>query len=125
MSNAEEGLLGLQADPDFAKNNFVYAFYSPADTSVNRLSRFVFKNDSLDLKSEKIILQFYSQREICCHTGGSIAFGPDRMLFVSAGDNSTPFNQKNSAFTNHGFAPLDQRPGFVQYDARRSCWKYE
>ena len=119
-ANAEEGLLGLQADPDFAKNNFVYAFYSPADTSVNRLSRFVFKNDSLDMSSEKIILQFYSQREICCHTGGSIAFGPDRMLFVSAGDNSTPFNQPNSQYQNHGYAPLDQRPGLHQYDARRS-----
>ncbi|HSB94656.1 MAG TPA: ThuA domain-containing protein [Flavitalea sp.] len=120
-ANSEEGLLGLQADPDFAKNNFVYAFYSPVDTSVNRLSRFVFKNDSLDLKSEKIILQFYEQREICCHTGGSIAFGPDRLLFVSAGDNSTPFNQPNSAFINNGFAPLDQRPGRLQYDARRTA----
>ena len=70
----------LQADPDFAKNHYVYIFYSPADTSVNRLSRFKFENDTLDLKSEKVILQFYSQREICCHTGGSIAFGPDELL---------------------------------------------
>lgn len=120
-ANAEEGLLGLQADPDFAKNNFVYVFYSPADTSVNRLSRFVFKNDSLDMKSEKVVLQFYSQREICCHTGGSIAFGPNRTLYVSAGDNSTPFNQPNSAFQNNGYAPLDDRPGYLQYDARRSA----
>ena len=33
--NAEEGLLGLQADPDFAKNHYIYHFYSPIDTSVN------------------------------------------------------------------------------------------
>lgn len=118
-ANAEEGLLGVQADPNYAKNHFVYIFYSPADTSVNRLSRFIFENDSLDLKSEKIVLQFYSQREICCHTGGSIAFGKDNMLYVSTGDNSTPFDQPTK-YQNHGFAPLDDRPGFEQYDARRS-----
>lgn len=118
--NAEEGLLGICKDPDFAKNNQVYIFYSPADTSVNRLSRFELKNDSIDMKSEKIVLQFYSQREICCHTGGSIAFGPDKILFLSTGDNSTPFDEKNQSFVNHGFAPLDQRPGHEQYDARRT-----
>ncbi len=118
--NAEEGLLGVQADPDFKKNNFVYMYYSPVDTSVNRLSRFTFTNDTIDLKSEKIILELYSQREICCHTGGSIAFGKDRMLYLSTGDNSTPFDEKGQPFVSHGFAPLDDRPGHEQYDVRRS-----
>ena len=118
--NAEEGLLGLTKDPDFAKNHYVYLFYSPLDTSVNRLSRFELKNDTIDNRSEKIILQFYSQREICCHTGGSLAFGPGRMLFLSTGDNSTPFDENGQAYVNHGFAPLDDRPGHQQYDARRS-----
>ena len=118
-ANAEEGLLGIQKDPNYDKNHFLYIFYSPADTSVNRLSRFTFENDSLNLASEKIVLQFYSQREICCHTGGSIAFGNDNMLFVSTGDNSTPFDQPTK-FQNHGFAPIDDRPGFEQYDAQRS-----
>jgi len=119
--NAEEGVLGLQADPDFAKNHFVYIFYSPIDTSVNRLSRFRFENDTLDMKSEKVILQFYSQREICCHTGGSIAFGPNNELFLSAGDNSTPFDEPGQRYTSKGFGPLDDRPGHQQYDARRSA----
>lgn len=119
--NAEEGLLGIKIDPDFAKNNFVYVFYSPADTSVNRLSRFVFKNDKIDLGSEKIILQFYSQREICCHTGGSIAFGKDRMLFLSAGDNTTPFDEPGQKFVHKGYGPLDDRPGHLQYDGARSA----
>ena len=83
--NAEEGLLGIAADPDFATNNYIYLFYSPIDTSVNRLSRFVFKDGRFDAASEKVILQFYSQREICCHTGGSIAFGPDKLLYLSTG----------------------------------------
>ncbi|WP_239022907.1 ThuA domain-containing protein [Pontibacter mangrovi] len=118
--NAEEGLMGLAADPDFDKNNFVYLFYSPADTSVNRLSRFVFRNGKLDNASEQVILQFYSQRNICCHTGGSIAFGPNKTLYLSTGDNSTPFNEKGQPYVNNGYAPLDDRPGHEQYDARRT-----
>ncbi|HEV3252558.1 MAG TPA: ThuA domain-containing protein, partial [Puia sp.] len=119
--NAEEGLLGIKADPDFEKNNWVYLFYSPRDTSVNRLSRFKFRNDSIVTGTEQIILQFYSQRNICCHTGGSIAFGPDKSLFVSTGDNTTPFDEPNQPYASHGFAPLDDRPGHLQYDDRRSA----
>ena len=120
-SNVEEGLLGLTIDPDFAKNRYVYVFYSPADTSVNRLSRFEFTGDSLRMASEKIVLQFYSQREICCHTGGSLAFGPGNLLFISAGDNSTPFDEKDVKFASHGFSPTDDRPGHEPYDARRTA----
>ena len=119
--NAEEGLLGVQADPDFAKNHFVYMYYSPVDTSVNRLSRFTLINDSIDRKSEKVILDVASQREICCHTGGSIAFGPNNTLFVSTGDNSTPFDENNTPYPSHGYAPLDDRPGHMQYDSRRGA----
>lgn len=121
--NAEEGFLGLALDPDFKKNSYIYAFYSPIDTSVNRLSRFTYdqEKDTLNTASEKVILEFYSQREICCHTGGSIAFGGDGLLYLSTGDNSTPFNQPEpSKFKNDGFSPTDGRPGYEQYDARRS-----
>jgi cytochrome c len=118
--NAEEGVMGLAKDPNYAKNNRIYIYYSPADSSVNRLSRFTFKNDTLDLSTEKVILEVKSQREICCHTGGSIAFGPDGLLYFSTGDNSTPFDEPKQRFVNSGFGPLNDEPGHQQYDARRS-----
>ncbi len=118
--DAEEGLLGVTIDPEFATNHYVYLFYSPADTTVNRLSRFEFDGDSLKIGSEKVVLQFFSQREICCHTGGSLAFAPGRLLYVSTGDNSTPFDEANETFASHGFSPTDDRPGHEPYDARRS-----
>ena len=119
--NAEEGLMGLAKDPHYEKNNWVYMYYSPADSSVNRLSRFTFKNDTLDRTTEKIILEVKSQRQICCHTGGSIAFGPDGLLYFSAGDNSTPFDEPGVKYVNSGFGPLNDIPGHQQYDARRSA----
>jgi glucose/arabinose dehydrogenase len=122
--NAEEGLLGVQADPDFKTNHFIYAYYSPLDTSVNRLSRFTFVNGKINLKREKIIIQVKTTREICCHTGGSIAFGKDHILFVSQGDNTTPFDEPNDGRgknppNSYSYSPLDDRPGFEQYDDRR------
>ena len=119
--NSEEGLLGISKDPHFDKNHWVYIYYSPKDTSVNRLSRFTFENDTIDVKSEKIILQLYEQREICCHTGGSVAFGPDGLLYFSAGDNSTPFNEPGAKYVSNSFAPLNDVPGHQQYDSRRSA----
>ncbi len=117
--NAEEGLMGLQKDPNFAKNGYVFMYYSPKDKEVNRLSRFKYANDQLDLASEKIILELYSQRNICCHTGGSIAFDKEGNLFLSTGDNSTPFDQPTK-YANNGYAPLDDRQGLHQFDARRT-----
>lgn len=119
--NAEEGFMGLTIDPNFDKNNFIYAFYSPVDTSVNRLSRFEFKNNQLLLESEKVVLEFYSQREICCHTGGSLAFDKNGLLYLSTGDNSTPFDEGGQDFVSNGYAPLDFRKGHEQYDAARSA----
>lgn len=118
--NAEEGLLGITADPDFKDNHYVYLYYSPADTSVNRLSRFKFENNKLDTASEKIILQLYSQRNICCHTGGSLAFDASGLLYLSTGDNSTPFDEPGQKYVSKGYAPLDDRPGHLQYDDRRT-----
>ncbi|MEX0290800.1 MAG: ThuA domain-containing protein, partial [Flavobacteriaceae bacterium] len=119
--NAEEGLMGLQKDPNYAQNHWIYVFYSPTgDAEVNRLSRFKFFEGNFDLDSEQVILDVGSQREICCHTGGSIAFGPDNMLYLSTGDNSTPFDEKGVKYVNNGYAPLNDIPGHEQYDARRS-----
>jgi len=119
--NAEEGLMGLQKDPNYNTNHWIYVFYAPAgDEEVNRLSRFKYADGNFDVASEQKILDVYSQRQICCHTGGSIAFDSDGLLYLSTGDNSTPFNERGAKYVNDGFAPLNDLAGKQQYDARRS-----
>lgn len=119
--NAEEGLMGLQKDPNYEENHWIYVYYAPTgDQWVNRLSRFTFKDGIFEMDSEQIILEVKSDREICCHTGGSIAFDGNGLLYLSTGDNSTPFNERDAKYVNSGFAPLNDLPGKENFDARRS-----
>ena len=109
-SQAEDGLLGLAADPNFAANGWVYMYYSPAGPDAkNVLARFTMTGDSLDLASRKVLLEIPTQRLQCCHTGGSIAFDKSGNLYLSTGDNSNPFAS--------GYAPIDERPGRMTWDA--------
>lgn len=111
---AEDGLLGVALDPDFAKNHFIYLYYSPAgDRPVNVLARYELDKElTLVRASEKVILEVPVQREECCHTGGSIAFDAQGNLYISTGDNTNP----------HGlvYGPNDERPGRSPWDAQKS-----
>ena len=104
-SGIEDGLLGVALDPDFANNHWAYFYYAPAGLdSVDRLSRFELRDDSLLLASEKILLEVPTQRIYCCHSAGSVEFGPDGLLYVSVGDNT-------NAEETEGYTPVDQRLG--------------
>jgi glucose/arabinose dehydrogenase len=121
----EFGLIGIQKDPHFLQNHWIYVYYSVADTTVDRLSRFKFVNGDFKMNSQQIILNVQTTRGICCHTGGSIAFGPKGNLFLAVGGNTEPFDEVNPKtgkaypVNSHGFAPLDTRPGHEAFDAER------
>lgn len=90
----ECGFIGITADPDFAKNNWLYCFYSLPEESSQRLSRFIFRDGQLDLDSEITLLEVPTDRgDSTCHEGGSLTFGPDGLLYLSTGDNTNPFSK--------------------------------
>jgi cytochrome c len=111
----EDGILGLTLDPEFAKNQRLYIYYSHPKEIVNRLSRFELKDGKLDLSSEKVLFDVKTdRRDRVCHHGGSLAFGPDGLLYLSTGDNTNPFESS-------GFAPIDDREGHDHANAMRSA----
>jgi cytochrome c len=114
QKEAEDGVLGLQLDPNFDQNHWVYIYFSPEGTKpINTLCRFEMKGDEIDLNSKKVILEVPVQRDECCHTGGSIAFDGKGNLFLSTGDNTNPF-------ASNGYSPSDEQSGRSAWDAQRS-----
>ncbi len=110
----EAGLLGVALDPGFANNQWVWLYYSPKVGTGNQVSRFTLRGDALDLTSEKVVLSVATQREVCCHEAGSLAFDGAGNLFVSTGDNTNPF-------ASDGYSPTDYRTNRYPWDAARSA----
>ena len=112
VSEGEDGLLGLNKDPNFATNHWIYLFFSDPVKSENVLARFTLVGDKLDLKSKKVLLVVPTQREQCCHTAGSIAWDKEGNLYLSTGDNTSP--------RATAYAPIDERPERGPWDAQKS-----
>ncbi|MEW6302261.1 MAG: PQQ-dependent sugar dehydrogenase [Verrucomicrobiota bacterium] len=129
FTGLEDGLLGLTLDPKFADNGWIYLFYGAPETAYdrngkrigeNRVSRFTLTGEKLELASEKILLRIETQREQCCHSGGSLAFDSKGNLLASTGDNTNPFHDHTQPNGRNGFAPIDQRAGRAPWDAEKS-----
>ena len=114
----EYGLMGLNIDPKFNQNKWVYLYYSPPSTAsdtAQHLSRFKYDTtkDTLLLSTEQELLRVGVKRIDCCHTGGSIAWDSKGNLYLSAGDDVNPFK-------SDGYGPMDGRPEMVGFDGRET-----
>lgn len=112
----EWGLVGVALDPEFEKNQSVYAAFTTKDEQGNiyqRLSRFLWRNNQIDATTEQKILQYPIDNN-CCHTGGDLQFGNNGELFFSTGDNTNPHDQD-------GFSPVDFRTGMKKNDGLRGA----
>jgi glucose/arabinose dehydrogenase len=90
-SSAEQGLLGLTLDPNFAQNHFVYVYYTVAGATMNRVARYT---DSGGLcTQETVILDNLPVNSI--HNGGIVQFGPDGKLYVVIGDAGSMANPQS------------------------------
>ena len=102
LSNGERGLLGVAVDPRFAENGFVYLLYTvdpdgdgadDEEASFGRLTRYQASVDDpgrADLSTRRVLLGATWASGIpaigLSHGPGSLVFGTDGTLLVSAGD---------------------------------------
>jgi glucose/arabinose dehydrogenase len=85
FAQGEAGLLGLALDPQFAENHWVYVYYTATLASgggVNRIVRY--REVSSRLVERVVLLDNIPAAQI--HDGGRIRFGPDGLLYITAGD---------------------------------------
>lgn len=113
VREAEEGLMGIVADPDFEKNHWIYMYYADPDEKKHVLARWELHDDSLYADTKKVILEIPTQREVCCHTGGGMVFDKDGNLYLTTGNNTGNPNQGTSA--------LDERPERSSWDDQRTA----
>ncbi|WP_202496061.1 ThuA domain-containing protein, partial [Streptomyces sp. SID4982] len=114
LIKVEEGLLGIELDPGFESNGWVYLHYTPhsgldrdKQVAERRVSRFTLDRatDKLDLASEKVLLKWPVQVHSCCHAGGGMAWDSKGNLYIATGDN-------NSSGFSDGYSGNNPQPNY-------------
>ncbi len=115
-SGQEDGLIGMAVDPNFAETKHIFLCYSHPTEVHQSISRFTFNTEAAAdkvLTDEKVVITIPTQRDECCHSGGSIEFDHNGYLWGSFGDNTNPHQSS-------GYSPSDERPGRAPFDAQKS-----
>ena len=98
FTQGEAGLLGLALDPQFAQSRLVYLYYSarlPGGGAVNRVVRY--REAGSRLAERVVLLDNIPAATI--HDGGRIRFGPDGLLYITAGDAANTSRSQDLAST--------------------------
>lgn len=121
-AEGEAGLMGIAVAPDFASTGHVFVCATVRDGGdlINRVIRYTDRNGvGLD---PTVIVDRIPAAEF--HAGDALAFGPDRMLYVTTGDARSPRSAANPRslggkilrYTKSGAVPADNpTPGSPVY----------
>lgn len=112
-TNGEGGLLGMALDPDFATNRYVYLHYTVGSTPDTQIARFTMAPDFRTGSASTVFPIIKVTQPFSNHKGGSINFGPDKMLYMGLGDggsgNDPNQNAQNKASLLGKFLRIDPR----------------
>lgn len=83
-ATSEEGLMGLEIDPQYAQNKYLYTTlaYRKGDGLAVKVIRLV--DEGRTVKQDKILLDDIPAAQN--HAGSRVKFGPDSKLYVTTGD---------------------------------------
>jgi glucose/arabinose dehydrogenase len=85
FAEGEGGLLGVALDPSFASNGLVYLHYTARTSAGRAVNRVVRYRESGGRLAERIVLLDNIPANVI-HDGGRLRFGPDGLLYITAGD---------------------------------------
>ena len=120
MSNVEQGLLGIEVDPNFSANNFVYLYYT-APGPKNRVVRFTATTDPngntvATPGLPTVIVDDLPATDAGAHNGGIIHFGPDGMLYIFVGENEVAPDAQNLNSLRGKFLRVNPNDGSAPSD---------
>jgi glucose/arabinose dehydrogenase len=88
FTDGEAGLLGFALDPSFGSNGLVYLYYTARAPGGRPLNRVVRYRESGNRLAERVVLLDDIPANVI-HDGGRLRFGPDGLLYITAGDAAT------------------------------------
>lgn len=115
-AGGEQGLLGVVADPRWPSKPFIYTLSAALDSTL-RISRFTAAGDLSDGTSGNLAIVAGSRRELIrdiasvtdVHSGGTLRFGPDSLLYVSLGEDAIACTATDTTKLNGVILRLDVR----------------
>jgi glucose/arabinose dehydrogenase len=97
LATGELGMLDIAVAPDFATTKQVYVYSSNAADRRLQIDRFTYSETGSTMLASRTPIWKNPGSAIVAdyHIGGSLIFGPDGMIYLSVGDNTTSSNSQS------------------------------